>query len=268
MTPPTALAISAHDPLGGAGAIADITTFAAFGVHGLQAVTAITVQHFDSVDEVQPVDPGFVSRQLEAILAEVRPAAVKTGLLGSAEVISDVARRVAEGSMPAPVVDPVMVDGRGNRFVSDVVEDAYRQDLFPLAKVITPNLGEASILTRRKLTTLADVLDAAGDLAGLGAELVVVTAGAIDGEEAIDVVVRSDGSSSLIRSQRSKTVNVRGSGCTFAAAITAALARGVGPLDAIHEAKRFVSAQISESAHWDMAGANSGPVSHLMSPFT
>lgn len=268
MTPPTALAISAHDPLGGAGAIADTATFAAFGVHGVQAITALTVQHFDVVDEVELVDPGLVGRQLDAIVAEVRPMAVKTGLLGSVPVIVDVARRVADGSLPSPVVDPVMVDGRGNRFVSDEIEQAYRRELFPRAMVITPNLGEASILIGRNLRTDSDVVDAAGDLSGLGARFVVVTAGSGSGGEAVDIVVGPDGSSTPIRSQRCDTVNVRGSGCTFAAAVTASLARGLGPLDAIREAKRFVSARIVESAHWDLAGGKSGPVSHLMSPFT
>ena len=268
MTPPTALAISAHDPLGGAGAIADMTTFAAFGVHGVQAVTALTVQHFDSVDAVQRVDPDFVSRQIDAILDEVRPAAVKTGLLGSAEVVADVARRVADGGMVAPVVDPVLVDGRGNRIASDDVEAVYREELFPRARVITPNLREAQILAGRELRSMEEILAAAGTLAGLGADLVVVTAGALGGADAVDVVVGSDGSTTLIRSPRYETSNVRGSGCTFAAAITAALARGTSAIDAVNEAKRFVSAGISASANWDLAGTKAGPVSHLMSPFT
>jgi len=268
MTPPTALAISAHDPLGGAGAIADMTTFAAFGVHGVQAVTALTVQHFDSVDAVQRVDPDFVSRQIDAILDEVRPAAVKTGLLGSAEVVADVARRVADGGMVAPVVDPVLVDGRGNRIASDDIEAAYREELFPRARVITPNLREAQILAGRELRSMEEILAAAGTLAGLGADLVVVTAGALGGADAVDVAVGSDGSTTLIRSPRYETSNVRGSGCTFAAAITAALARGTSAIDAVNEAKRFVSAGISASVNWDLAGTKAGPVSHLMSPFT
>jgi len=268
MTPPIALAISAHDPLGGAGAIADMTTFAAFGVHGVQAVTALSVQHFDSVDAVQLVEPAFVGWQLDAILEEVRPAAVKTGLLGSADVVADVARRVADGSLAAPVVDPVLVDGRGTRFVSDEVEAAYRRELFPRARVITPNLGEAAILTGRELDSIEDIVAVAGDLAALGADLVVVTAGALGGSEAVDVVVGSDGSTTLMGSPRCETTNVRGSGCTFAAATAAALARGLVPVDAIREAKRFVSASIAESSKWDLSGTKVGPVSHLMSPFT
>ncbi len=268
MTPPTALAISAHDPLGGAGAIADVTTFAAFGVHGVQAITALTVQHFDSVDAVERVDADFVGRQLDAIVSEIHPEAVKTGLLGSAEVIADVARRVADGTLPAPVVDPVMVDGRGNRFVSDEVESAYRRELFPRARVITPNLAEASILVGRDLHSLENILAAAGDLASLGAELVVVTAGALPGSEAVDVMVGSDGSTTMVRSPRRDTPNVRGSGCTFAAATTAALARGLTSVDAVREAKRFVSVSIAESAEWNLSGTKAGPVSHLMSPFT
>jgi len=267
MTPPVALAISAHDPLGGAGFAADITTFSAFGVHGVQAVTAMSSQHLDRVDEVVPVDPEFVFRQIDAILDEVQPASVKTGLLGSVEVVSGVARRVAVGRLVAPVVDPVLVDGRGNRIVSAEIETAYREVLFPVARVLTPNLAEAALLTGAELRVVDDVIAVADSLAALGAELLVVTGGGFVGNEAVDVAVECDGSTHLLRATRCDTSNVRGSGCTFAAAIASGLARGLQPLDAAHEAKRFVSAQISESADWGFRPGKAGPVSHLCSPF-
>ncbi len=266
MTPPVALAISAHDPLGGAGLAADLSTFAAFGLHGVQVVTALSAQHLDSVDEVVAVDPAFVSRQIDGILDEMVPVAVKTGLLGSAAVVSDVAMRVATGRLVAPVVDPVLVDGRGNRFVSLDVERAYRAELIPMARVVTPNLAETALLVGTDLLTVDDVVAVAARIAGLGAELVVVTGGGFLGNDAVDVAVTADGSVHLLRSVRSVTRNVRGSGCTFAAAITSGLARGLAPLDAAHEAKRFVSARIAESADWEFPAGKAGPVSHMFSP--
>ncbi len=267
MTPPVVLAISAHDPLGGAGLAADLTTFAAFGLHGVQAVTALSAQHFDSVDEVFPVDPAFVSRQIDGILDEIRPAAVKTGLLGSAAVVSDIAGRVVAGRLAAPVVDPVLVDGRGHRFVSADIEGAYRAELLPVARVITPNLSEAGLLVGANLRAIDDVVAVADKLVALGAELVVVTGGGFVGDDAVDVAVTADGVTHLLRSVRSLTRNVRGSGCTFAAAITSGLARGLGPLEAAREAKCFVSARIADSADWEFRADKAGPVSHLYSPF-
>ena len=110
-TPPVVLAIAAHDPLGGAGLAADLTTFAALGVHGTVAVTAVTAQHLDRVDRVEPMSAALVAEQIDAITDSFAVAAVKTGLLGSAEIVDLVADRVDAGSLPAPVVDPVLVDG-------------------------------------------------------------------------------------------------------------------------------------------------------------
>jgi len=267
MTTPVALSISAHDPLGGAGLVADMTTFAAFGLHGVLAVTALTAQHLDSVDDVRAVEPAFVSRQIDGILDEMRPDSLKTGLLASAEIVTDVAGRVVDGQLPAPVVDPVLVDGRGNRIVSKDIERAYRDELFVVARVITPNLSEASALTGVPLTTVEDVIEVADDLAALGAELVVVTGGGLLGDEAVDVAVLSDGTTQLLRAPRSSTPHVRGSGCTFAAALAAGLGRGLGPIDAAVEAKRFVTDRISESVDWNLGSGKSGPVSHRFTPF-
>ncbi len=263
MTPPIALTIAAHDPLGGAGLAADLTTFAAFGVHGMSAISAVTAQHLDSVDNVSLVDSDLVAQQLDGILDEVRPAAVKTGLLGSAIVVTDLARRVSNRELAAPVVDPVMVDGRGTRIVSSEVEEAYRRDLFPVARIITPNLAEAALLVGADLHELDDVISAAPRLAALGPELVVVTGGGVAGGDAVDVIVNADGSTALLQAARSSTDNVRGSGCTFAAAIAASLARGLGPIESAHEAKRFATSRISDSAGWTFAPGKAGPVSHL-----
>lgn len=257
---PVVLTIAAHDPLGGAGLAADLTTFAACGVHGAVAATALTVQHLGSVDHVEPVSPDLVAAQIDGIVDSFAVAAVKTGLLGSAEVVEVIADRVATGMLPAPVVDPVLVDGRGSRFVGDAVESAGRHRLFSVARVLTPNLGEASVLAGRPLRTPADVEDAADSLAALGAALVIVTGGSARAETAVDVLVHPDGSTDRLESDWVDTPHVRGSGCTFAAAVAARLARGDDPPVAAAAAKHFVAERLSVS-HWPgLDGV--GPVAH------
>lgn len=262
-TPPVVLAIAAHDPLGGAGLAADLTTFAVFGVHGTVAVTAVTAQHLRSVDRVEPMDSGLVADQIDAIADTFPIAGVKTGLLGSAAIVEVVADRIDNGVLPAPVVDPVLVDGRGHRFVGAEIERAYRERLLPAAVAITPNLGEASLLAGRPLASVADVDAVADQLAGLGASNVVVTGGSDRGATAVDVLVRADGTIDHLESPWIDTVHVRGSGCTFAAATAAGLARGEDSVDAIRQAKAFVTDRLRASQWADLDGA--GPVAHWIS---
>ena len=262
-TPPVVLAIAAHDPLGGAGLAADLTTFAAFGVHGTVAVTAVTAQHLRSVDRVEPMDSGLVADQIDAIVDTLPIAGVKTGLLGSAAIVEVVADRIDAGVLPAPVVDPVLVDGRGHRFVGEEIEQAYRERLLPVAVVITPNLGEASLLAGRPLASIVDVDAVADQLAGLGASNVVVTGGSDRGATAVDGLLRADGTIDHLESPWIDTVHVRGSGCTFAAATAAGLACGEDAVDAIRRAKAFVTDRLRASEWADLDGA--GPVSHWIS---
>jgi len=262
-TPPVVLAIAAHDPLGGAGLVADLTTFAAFGVHGTVAVTAVTAQHLGSVDRVEPMDPGLVADQIDAIADTFTIAGVKTGLLGSAAIVDVVADRIDAGVLPGPVVDPVLVDGRGHRFVAEEIERAYRERLLPSAVVITPNLGEASLLAGRPLASVVDVDAVADQLAGLGAANVVVTGGSDRGAAAVDVLVRADGTIGHLESPWVDTAHVRGSGCTFAAATAAGLGRGEDAVDAIRQAKAFVTDRLRASEWADLDEA--APVPHWIS---
>lgn len=258
--PPVALTIAAHDPLGGAGLAADLTTFAALGVHGAVAVTAITAQRFGSVDRVEATPLDLLEAQIDGILASFEIAAVKVGLLGSAEAVDLVAERVAAGQLPAPVVDPVLVDGRGRRFVGSDIEAAMRERLFPVAAVVTPNLGEVSVLSGVPVTSADGVDSVAPTLAALGAGLVVATGGAAPGDVAVDVAVAADGTISRIEAPWIDTVNVRGSGCTFAAATAAGIALGDDPLTAVGRAKRFVSQRLRASTWAGLDAA--GPVAH------
>jgi hydroxymethylpyrimidine/phosphomethylpyrimidine kinase len=249
VTPPVLLTIAAHDPLGGAGIAADLTTFAAHGLHGMVAVTAVTAQRFGAVERVVATPADLLADQLDGIIASASVAAVKVGLLFDAAQVAVVAERIADGRLPAPVVDPVMVDGRGDRFVGAEIEVATRELLFPRSAVLTPNRAEAALLGA----------DPAA-LAALGAGLVVVTGG---GAEATDLLVWPDATTVELLGPWIETVNVRGSGCTFAAAMASGLALGDGLEAAARRAKAFVAGQLSDSARWIVGPQGSvGPVSH------
>ena len=251
MTPPVVLTIAAHDPLGGAGIAADLTTFAALGAHGMVAISAVSAQRFGAVDRVVATPAEFLAAQLDGIIESCAIDAVKVGLLFDPDQVTVVAERVADGRLPAPVVDPVMVDGRGRRFVAPAIEAASRDLLFPLAAVLTPNRAEAELLG-----------GSPGELAALGAELVVVTGG---GAAATDLLVWPDGSTTPVDGQWVDTAHVRGSGCTFAAASAAGMACGLGLEDAVRAAKAFVADRLRDSADWMLGPAGSvGPVSHRM----
>ena len=257
-TPPVALTIAASDPLGGAGLQADLATFAHRGVHGVSAITAVTAQTRERVERVELVSDELVTAQISGIVSELPVAAVKTGLLARASVVEMIAREVEAGRLPAPVVDPVMVNGRGRRFIDESVERAYRDHLFPRALVITPNLAEASLLVGRRLSGMDDIVGSAARLRALGPQVVVVTGGAFEGDPQ-DVCVTADAIWSS-KHERIDTSNVRGSGCTFAAAITAEVAHGFDVLEAIGLAGEFVRDAIEDSADWPFGPG--GPVSH------
>lgn len=255
---PVVLTVAASDPLGGAGVQADLATFAALGVHGASAVTAVTAQSLTEVTAVAPVDADVVAAQIDEAAAVFEVAAVKTGLLRRAEVVELVAARVADGALPAPVVDPVMVDGRGVRFVDEAVVSAYREALFPLARVVTPNRAEAELLVGAELVGSAAVVERAEAFRALGAD-VVVTGGGFDGPPD-DVIVTGAGVR-VYPGRRVRTDNVRGSGCTFSAALAASLALGSDLAEAAARVGDFVRRAIEVSAGWDVGGP--GPVAHV-----
>jgi hydroxymethylpyrimidine/phosphomethylpyrimidine kinase len=261
VTPPIALTIAGSDSGGGAGLQADLRAFAALGAFGASVVTAITAQNTLGVTAVHVVPEEIIEAQLDAVLSDLPVAAVKTGMLATAAVVELVAARAGAGQLPALVVDPVLVSTTGHRLLEDDALVAYRERLLPHARVITPNLAEAAALVGGELHTLADARGAAHELVACGAQVVVVTGGHLDGDRAIDVVVTGDGEE-LLSAGRVATRNTHGTGCTFAAATAGGLAHGLEPLDALTQAKEYVTRAIAGSAAWRI-GRGAGPVDHL-----
>lgn len=262
MTPPVALTIAGSDSGGGAGIQADLKMFSALGVFGTSAITAVTAQNTVGVDLVDVLDEHTVAAQIDAVMTDLRPVAVKTGMLACTEIIDLVAERAAAGRLPPLVVDPVMVASSGDRLLDEEAEAAYLDHLLPHALVTTPNLREASVLVGREVTTVDEMATAAAELAATGPAWVVVKGGHLDGA-AVDVVYeRVTGRVSRLTAPRIETRNNHGTGCSFAAAITAGLALGRGPEDAIGEAKLTVTGAIAGAASWRL-GTGHGPVDHF-----
>ncbi|HYR50215.1 MAG TPA: bifunctional hydroxymethylpyrimidine kinase/phosphomethylpyrimidine kinase [Candidatus Eisenbacteria bacterium] len=256
---PIALTIAGSDSGGGAGIQADLKTFAVLGVHGTSAVTAITAQNTLGVNDIMEIPAALVSAQIDAVMQDIGVQAAKTGMLASAEIIDVVARAIQHYGIRNLVVDPVMVAKGGARLLRDDAVVALRQQLLPLAAVVTPNLPEAEVLLGRPIRTLDERRQAARDLVSLGARAAVVKGGHADEHLAIDHFFDGDQVVEL-QSPRVATRNTHGSGCVFSAAMAAGLAKGSDTLAAVHEAKAFITAAIESSLE---VGRGNGPVNPM-----
>ncbi|MFM8470626.1 MAG: bifunctional hydroxymethylpyrimidine kinase/phosphomethylpyrimidine kinase [Limisphaerales bacterium] len=246
---PIALTIAGSDSGGGAGVQADLKTFAALGVHGTSAITCLTAQNPQGVSAIQAAKPAMVRAQVEAIFAELRPAAVKTGMLFDAAIIREVAAflRALRGSKPPIIVDPVMVATSGARLLKPAALRALRGELLPLATLITPNLDEAEILVGAKLKSVGDLRAAAQAIhAGFGCPALVKGGHLRSAREAVDVFF--DGRHELLLTAPFvRGVSTHGTGCTYSAAIAAYCALGHELPSAVQLAKDFITRAIAQS---------------------
>ncbi len=264
-----ALTIAGSDPSGGAGIQADLKTFHQHGVYGASAITLLTVQNTQRVSRVEPMPPDLVVEQIDAVLDDIRPSALKTGALGSALVVRAVAGslvRLAAGGRPIPVViDPVMISKHGHALLEDDAVDACVQDLFPLATLLTPNVPEAERLLSQPGTTAIRTLEqlenAARTLSRRFGVAVLVKGGHLEDASGCSVDVLAQGL--VVRrfsAPRLETKHTHGTGCTFSAAITARLALGA-PLEvAIEGAKAWLTRAIGSAPG---IGLGIGPVDHF-----
>jgi hydroxymethylpyrimidine/phosphomethylpyrimidine kinase len=267
-SPPVALTIAGSDSGGGAGVQADLTTFAAHGVHGASAVTAVTVQDTTGVHGIHLVPSDVVLAQIRAVLTDLRPAAVKTGMLGGAATTNAVAALAGDGLLPCLVVDPVLVSTSGHSLAGDGVTVAMREHLLPHATVVTPNTDEAAaLLGAAPAASLREQVDQARALVDLGCRTVVVTGGSFErpggagGPVRVDVVATPEGARTFT-SPEVATTNDHGTGCTFASAIAAGLAHGQPASAAVETARAFVRTALLDAAAWRI-GSGRGPVSHV-----
>lgn len=253
-----ALTIAGSDSGGGAGIQADLKTFHRFGVFGTSVITAVTAQNTRGVASWRAVDPELVRGQLDAVVEDLRPRALKSGMLGDERVVCTVADGIARQKLTQYVLDPVMVATSGDLLLEPSAIDAIRTTLLPLALLVTPNLDETRVLLGEPVRTPDEMADAARALTGMGARAALIKGGHLAGPEVVDVLF-DGGEVQEFRRQRIETTSLHGTGCTLAAAIAAGLALGRPLRDAVSDALAFVHRAIATAPG---IGGGHGPLNH------
>ncbi|GBC89054.1 Pyridoxine kinase [bacterium HR13] len=256
---PRALTIAGSDSGGGAGIQADLKTFTALGVYGMSAITSITVQNTIGVFGVYDLPPYAVYSQIKVVVEDIGVDAVKTGMLSSEDIVKAVAKAIRDFELKNLVVDPVMRAKSGDPLLKDSARKALMEELLPLALIVTPNLPEAQEMCGFKINNLKDMEEACRVIHSLGPKYVVVKGGHLEGDKKVDVLY--DGKSFYhLEGKHVPTKNTHGTGCTFSSAITAFLAKGENPVEAIKRAKEYVQKAIEHSLP---LGHGHGPLNHM-----
>jgi hydroxymethylpyrimidine/phosphomethylpyrimidine kinase len=257
------LTIAGSDSGGGAGIQADLKTFAALGCYGMSAITALTAQNTLGVSAIHPVPPEFAAAQITAVFADIGADAVKIGMLYSARLIRVVADQLRRHAARNIVLDPVMVAQSGDRLLEDDAVGAIREDLMPLADVITPNVPEAEVLTGRQINGLADMQAAAQELAHFGSRAILMKGGHLNAADCSDLLFLSRPNRWVeLPGERIASRNTHGTGCTLSAAIAAFLAQGEDLEAAVRQAKAYLTAALRAGAAYRL-GDGHGPVHHF-----
>ncbi|MEJ2208955.1 MAG: bifunctional hydroxymethylpyrimidine kinase/phosphomethylpyrimidine kinase [Anaerolineae bacterium] len=257
------LTIAGSDSGGGAGIQADLKTFAARGVYGMSALTAITAQNTLGVQGVFELPAGFVAQQIDSVMDDIGADAWKMGMLSNAEIIHAVAGRAQHYGMECLVLDPVMVAKGGDPLLRAEAREALVGELLPLAYVVTPNHHEAGVLSGLEVRTLDDMRRAAVAIHDLGARYVVVKGGHLPASAAAIDVLYDGQAFEYFESERVDTPNTHGTGCTFASAIAAELAKGLPVGDAVREAKAYLTAAVRAAVDLGI-GHGHGPLNHFL----
>jgi hydroxymethylpyrimidine/phosphomethylpyrimidine kinase len=254
----TALTIAGSDSCGGAGIQADIKTMTMNGVYAMSAVTALTAQNTTGVTGIMEVTPQFLTMQIDAVFTDIRPDAVKIGMVASAELISAIAERLRFYKAENIVVDPVMVATSGSKLIADDAVETLKRELLPIAKVITPNIPEAELISGMKITNSVEMKEAAKKItAEFGCPTLCKGGHMVN--DASDYLAFPDGRGMWFKGERIDNPNTHGTGCTLSSAIAAGLAKGLPLHMAVGQAKRFISGALS--AMLDL-GQGSGPLDH------
>lgn len=258
---PKLLSIAGSDPSGGAGAQADLKTFSALGCYGMAAITALTAQNTRGVTASFPVAPDIVAAQIDAILSDIPPDAVKIGMVATPEIAETIAAALTRGAARNIVLDPVLAPTQGAPLAAAGLEAALVAHLLPLARLVTPNIHEAGALTNTPPARDADEMAAQGRrLIARGARAVLVKGGHLDGEP-IDVLIEN-GETRVFHGRRIATRHTHGTGCALSSAIAAELAKGAALIDAIAAAKAWLEGALVAADALDL-GEGRGPPHHF-----
>lgn len=265
MTPPVILTIAGSDSSGGAGIQADIKTISALGGYAASAITAVTAQNTLGVHSVYPLPTEIVQYQIEAVLEDLRPSAVKIGMVYNASIVQAIVRSLQKTPVASIVFDPVMISTSGRRLMTEDTLHAIESELFPICTLITPNLDEARLLYHSPLATADERKDAARALAMRYRTSVLIKGGHLTGDQMDDLLCQWPLSSNSIHQFNHLKIdssNLHGTGCTLSSAIATFLAQGHSLETSVRLAKNYVSAAIDHSKEFHI-GQGNGPLWHF-----
>ena len=254
----TALTIAGSDSSGGAGIQADIKTMTVHGVYAMSAVTALTAQNTTGVYGIMEADPEFLANQLDCVFTDIRPDAVKIGMLSSGEIMKVVAEKLRQYEAEHVVLDPVMVSTSGSRLMQEEAVQVMREQLFPLAEIITPNIPETEVLTGMEIRNAEDMEKAAAKLQN-ACGCAVLCKGGHRVNDANDLLCMNGGMHWL-PGKRVDNPNTHGTGCTLSSAIASNLAIGYSLEEAVRKAKTYLTGALEAGLN---LGKGSGPVNHI-----
>lgn len=264
-TYPSVLAIAGFDGSGGAGLQADIKTISALGCFATSVLTALPVQNTQGVRAIYPIPYSAVQEQIEAIMDDIFPDAIKIGMVHTAELVTTIANTLRQYPQVPIVFDPVMVATSGHRLIEDSTINAIVETLFPIAALITPNMDEAAILAKMEIKTLADMHTAGARILQLGCKSVLLKGGHLEGQLITSLYFQQDGTITAFEYEKFETNNTHGSGCTLSSAIAAYSAQGKNLADAIALGQDYVHQAICHGKDV-LIGKGNGPLNHFFNP--
>lgn len=253
----TALSIAGSDCSGGAGIQADLKTMTMNGVYAMSAITALTAQNTTGVTAISEVTPEFLKQQIDMIFTDIRPDAVKIGMVSSSKLIESIADRLGTYRADNIVVDPVMVSTSGSRLMESEAVTALKRELLPLAAVVTPNIPEAEVLSEMRIQQEDDMLEAAKQI-GDTYHCAVLLKGGHSINDANDLLY-ANGSVKWFYGKRIHNPNTHGTGCTLSSAIAANLAKGFDLTESVSRAKSYISGALTAMLN---LGVGAGPMNH------
>ncbi len=263
MNLPVVMTIAGSDNSAGAGAQADLKTMCALGVYGVTAITCVVAEVPGKVSAIQPIEPGIVAEQIRLLFEAYPVAAIKTGMLFSREIMERVVAELsAAQTRPPLVVDPVMVSTSGASLLKGDAVSYYKEALFPLATLVTPNLDEAGVLISGRITSMDEMRQAGLRLAGEYGCAFLMKGGHLREQVATDLLVSPDGTVAEFRAPFVPGVSTHGTGCTYSAAVAAGLGRGLALTDAVAEGKQFIARAIGCFLRWERSDGGTTDALH------
>lgn len=260
------LTIAGSDCSGGAGIQADIKAISALGGYAASAITAITVQNTCGVTGIHPVPASYVKAQIEAVMTDIKPSAIKIGMINDVEIVKTIAESIKKYKPKFVVFDPVMVSTSGCKLIEDKAIEAIKKELIPLSTIITPNLSEAMVLTGDNISDAASMTAAGNKILESGCGAVLIKGGHLEGNDMCDVLcIKGENTPYIYTASKISSKNTHGTGCTLSSSIATYLALGETLREAVRKAKDYVHKGILNGKDVCI-GSGHGPLNHFYSP--